>query len=222
MSHTNNFGFRISDFGFFSIRNLKFATRNGLLIVVSFIAIVISSCNTDPKKPGYEFMPDMYRSPSYETNSMNPLFSDSMTNRLPVAGTIPRGDFLPYPYPNNNEGYEAAGKELKNPLEKTEDNLAEGKRQFEIFCIHCHGAEGKGDGSMVANGKYAPPPAYSGDQLRNLPEGKMFHTLEYGKNMMGSHASQLTQAERWKIIMYVQTLQKLAGTSAPADTTKKG
>lgn len=212
-------------FGFNSIRNLKSAIRNGLLIVVSFTAIVISSCGSGPKHPGYEFMPDMYRSTSYETNSMNTLFADSMTNRLPVAGTIPRGDFLPYPYPATNEGYEAAGKELKNPLEKTEANLAEGKRLFEIFCIHCHGADGTGQGSIVANGKFPQPPAYSGDQLRDLPEGKMFHTLEYGKNMMGSHASQLTQAERWKIIMYVQTLQKLPGAApAPAavDTSKKG
>jgi len=41
------------------------------------------SCSDDPKKPGYEYMPDMYRSPSYETNSSNPLFADSMTERQP-------------------------------------------------------------------------------------------------------------------------------------------
>ena len=193
-----------------------------MLVVGSFAVMVISSCNYNtPQHPGYEFMPDMYRSPSYETNSMNSFFTDSMTNRRPVAGTVPRGDFVPYTYPNTLEGYEAAGKELKNPLEKTEANIAEGKRLFEIFCIHCHGAEGKGNGSIVANGKFPPPPSYSGDQLRELPEGKMFHTLEYGKNMMGSHASQLTRAERWKIIMYVQTLQKLpAAPAAQADTAK--
>ena len=221
--YIDNFRFRISDFGFILIRNLKFAIRNGLL-VVSFAAMIISSCNyTTPNHPGYEFMPDMYRSTSYETNSMNPLFADSMTNRLPVAGTIPRGDYLPYTYPNTPEGYEAAGKELKNPLEHADANLAEGKRLFEIFCIHCHGPQGQADGTIVANGKFPPPPHYNGDQLRDLPEGKMFHTLEYGKNMMGSHASQLTQSERWKIIMYVQQLQKLpeAAPAAPSDSTKK-
>jgi mono/diheme cytochrome c family protein len=207
------------------IQNLIFNIRAGWLLVVSFAAMVISSCTNDlPTHPGYEFMPDMYRSPSYETNSINPLFTDSMTNRLPVAGTIPRGDYMPYPYPNTLEGYEAAGKELKNPLEKTEANVAEGKRLFEIFCIHCHGPQGQADGSIVANGKFPPPPKYN-EALKDLPEGKMFHTLEYGKNMMGSHASQLTQNERWKIIMWVQQLQKLPGAapaSAPADTTKKG
>ncbi|MBK5286341.1 MAG: cytochrome c [Bacteroidia bacterium] len=163
----------------------------------------------------------MYRSLAYKPNSINALFADSMTNRLPVAGTVPRGNYLPYPYPNTPEGYEASGKDLKNPLEKSSENLAEGKRLFEIFCIHCHGPQGNGDGTIVTNGKFAPPPSYSGDQLRLLPEGKMFHTLEFGKNMMGSHASQLTQTERWKIIIYIQTLQKLGSAPAGADTTKK-
>jgi mono/diheme cytochrome c family protein len=172
-------------------------------------------------------MPDMYRSPSYETNSSNPLFKDSMTERQPVEGTIARGDALysdfdrlPYPYANNNDGYEAAGKELHNPLEKTDVNMAEGKRLYENYCIHCHGATGQGDGPVVQrNGP--KPPAYNSDQLKDLPEGKMFHTTEFGKNMMGSHASQLLASQRWKIIMYVQTLQKSGqATAAMADSTK--
>src|SRR5256714_13256822 len=93
-------------------------------ILPDCVISIIASCSDDPKQPGYEFMPDMYRSPSYETNSSNPLFKDSMTERQPVSGTIARGDALyadidrmPYPYPNNNDGYEAAGKELHNPME---------------------------------------------------------------------------------------------------------
>jgi mono/diheme cytochrome c family protein len=165
-------------------------------------------------------MPQMYRSPSYETNSPNPFFADSMSSRQPVNGTIPRG-FKPYAYPNTTEGYEAAGSNLKNPFPSTEENLAEGKRLFDIFCVHCHGAEGKGDGMMVQNGKFPPPPSYSGP-LKDLSVGKMFHTLQYGKNMMGSHASQLDSDERWKIITYVQKLQQLASaTVAATDSTTK-
>src|SRR5690242_19807202 len=107
---------------------------------------MFSSCSDSTSKPGYEYMPNMYRSPDYETNSPNPNFKDSMTERQPVKGSIPRG-FMPYPYPNTPEGYEAAGKELKNPFQATEENIAEGKKLFEIFCIHCHGPEGKGDGT---------------------------------------------------------------------------
>ncbi len=188
--------------------------------------IALASCNDDPKSPGYEYMPDMYRSPDYETNSANPNFKDSMTEQPPVAGTIARGndiytamDRMPYPYENSNEGYEAAGKELHNPLEHNDANMAEGKRLYYNYCTHCHGASGQGDGLVVQhNGP--KPPAYDSDALKDLPEGKMFHTTQYGKNMMGSHASQLTASQRWKIIMYVQTLQKPAATMASSDSTK--
>ncbi|MBK7852526.1 MAG: cytochrome c [Bacteroidetes bacterium] len=197
------------------------------ILPVAFIAMASSCSNEDPKKPGYEYMPDMYRSPSYETYSSNPNFADSMTARQPVNGTIARGDAIysdmdrmPYTYPNTPEGYEQAGLELKNPLQKTEANMAEGLRLYQNYCIICHGEKGLGDGPVVL--KNGPkPPAYNSDLLKNLPEGKMFHTTEYGKNMMGSHASQLTASQRWKIIMYVQTLQMPGGTAAaPADSVK--
>ena len=201
-------------------------------ILPAAVIIQLSSCaNDDPKKPGYEYMPDMYRSPSYETYSENPNFPDSMTARQPVAGTIARGDAiytnfdrLPYPYSNTPEGYEAAGLKLHNPLEKTQENMAEGKRLYENYCTHCHGTAGQGDGLVVQhNGP--KPPAYNSDQLKNLPEGKMFHTTQWGKNMMGSHASQLTPTQRWKIIMYVITLQQTLGQSASTvktDSTNAG
>jgi mono/diheme cytochrome c family protein len=197
------------------------------LYIITIAGIMqFSSCIYDnPKTPGYEYMPDMYRSPSYETYSANPNFSDSMTARQPVEGTIARGDAtynnfdrLPYPYANTPEGYEEAGVKLHNPLEKSQQNMAEGKRLYENYCIHCHGATGQGDG-LVAQNNGPKPPAYNSEALKNLPEGKMFHTTEWGKNMMGSHASQLTATQRWKIIMYVQTMQQPAGQTASATTT---
>ena len=38
---------------------------------------------------------------------------------------------------------------------------------------------------------------------------------------MGSHASQMTKTERWNVILYVQTLQKLGGISAKAEGNKE-
>jgi mono/diheme cytochrome c family protein len=195
-------------------------------IIPAVCLFYLSSCSwDDKKKPGYEYMPDMYRSPSYETYSSNPNFPDSMTARLPVKGTIARGDAiytdydrLPYPYPDTPEGYEEAGAKLTNPLPVDSENMTEGKRLYENYCTHCHGETGQGDGLVVQNNG-PKPPAYNSDQLKDLPVGKMFHTTQYGKNMMGSHASQLTPTQRWKIIMYVQTMQKPAVQSASAATT---
>jgi mono/diheme cytochrome c family protein len=130
---------------------------------------------------------------------------------------------MPYPYKNDSAGYEDAGKNLKDPFPATPEIIAQGKEKFEKYCIHCHGATGQGDGTVVTIGNFPPPPAYD-KGLKNLPEGKMFHTLQYGKGMMGSHASQLTVEDRWKIIRYVQTLQNPGGaaaSAAPADSAKK-
>ena len=197
------------------------------LILFTWVCLLfMSSCYyTDTKKPGYEYMPDMYRSPGYETNSLNTLYADSSSNRRPVAGTIARGnaiytdyDRLPYRYPNTPEGYEAAGKELTNPLQNSEISRTEGKRLYDNYCMQCHGGKGMGDG-LVGQHNGAIPPAYSSEQLKNLPEGKMFHSIQFGKNMMGQHASQLTATQRWKIIMYVKTLQE-SGSTASTDVSK--
>jgi hypothetical protein len=44
--------------------------------------------------------------------------------------------------------------------------------------------------------------------LKNLSAGKMYHSITHGKNLMGSYASQVNPTERWKIIRFIQTLQK--------------
>lgn len=193
-----------------------------VIILMLSVTVIIPSCSNDPTHPGYEYMPDMYRSQSYETYSVNSNFEDGMTARTPVAGTVPRG-FMPFAYPNTNEGYEVAGRELKNPLLQTEANLIEGERLFNIYCVYCHGKDGTGNGVLVSNGKFPPPPSFSGP-LKDLPEGKAYFTVTYGKNLMGSHASQVLPDDRWKIIMFVQQLQKGApangGTqTSGADTT---
>ncbi len=182
--------------------------------------VLFSSCFKDENSPGYEFMPDMYRSPSYEVYDPNPNFENGMTARQPVPGTVSRTAAF-FPYKATPEGYEAAGRELKSPLEETPEVVAEGKRLYGHFCIHCHGDKGMGDGSIVKNGKYPPPPAYSSDQLRNLPEGKAYFSIVYGKNLMGPHGQLLNHEERWKVVAYVKQLQAGGGegVTTPADTT---
>ena len=201
----------------------KYSTTSITAITFSFVVALSSCIKTNPDSPGYEYMPDMYRSPSYETYSVNPNFSDSMTARKPVAGTISRGEYpyaaslinnLPFNYADGKEGYDLAGTEAVNPIELTPAILAQGKVLYEKFCSHCHGTTGQADGKTVTAGGFPPPPSYSagtssrGGAMKDLTAGKIFHTITYGVNMMGPHASQLNKEERWKITHYVQTLQK--------------
>jgi mono/diheme cytochrome c family protein len=184
--------------------SFKFVFTSGFLALL--ITTFISCGKKDKNSPGIEFMPDMYRSPSLEYYSVHMLDGDTINNaKKPVTGTVSRG-YLPYAYPNTAEGYEQAGLNLHNPfINQKEEFEKDGEVLYGKFCIHCHGATGAGDGKV--GGKLpGPPPAYNG-ALKNLPEGKIFHTLTYGKGTMGSHASQLTQEERWKLVFYVQKLQ---------------
>lgn len=198
-------------------KTIKFVVASAL---VGLAITGFTSCGKhDENSPGFEFMPDMYRSPSleyYKTYTVDGV--EMMTAKEPVKGTIARG-YMPYAYENTNEGYEKAGASLKNPLtaKSREEYEKEGEVLYGKFCVHCHGATGGGDGKVGLK-LPGPPPAYNG-ALKNLPEGKIFHTITYGKGMMGQHASQLTQEERWKLVYYVQKLQGPKAAPA-ADSTK--
>lgn len=197
-------------------RTIKFAFSAAFagLILAGF-----SSCGKkDENSPGVEFMPDMYRSPSLEYYQVHTVDGDTVYNAMtPVKGSVSRG-YVPYAYANTPEGYEQAGLNLRNPLASSNRETweAEGEVLYGKFCVHCHGAAGAGDGKV--GGKLpGPPPAYNG-ALKNLPEGKIFHSITYGKGTMGSHASQLTQEERWKLVYFVQKLQGPKETAV--DSTK--
>jgi mono/diheme cytochrome c family protein len=192
-------------------------TISGALVLMA--GLLVTGCNSDKQKAGYEYMPDMYRTPALEPYSGNSNYADSMEARTPAEGTIPRG-YLPYGIPNSQEGYEMAGSLLKNPLANNPEIVEEGKIIYSKYCVHCHGAEGAGDGPTVTAGGHPPPPAYNSAALAGLPEGKMFHSITYGKNLMGSHASQLNSEERWKVILYVQTLQNPDGAPMNAESTE--
>lgn len=186
-----------------SYKNLKLITCGTFAVML--VAGFTSCGKKDANSPGFEFMPDMYRSPSLEYYGTHIINGDTInSSKLPVAGSISRG-YIPYVYPNTTEGYEQAGLYLKNPNVYSEALEKEGEELYGKFCVHCHGVTGAGDGKVGAK-LPGPPPAYNG-ALKNLPEGKIFHTLTYGKGTMGSHASQLTQEERWKLVYFVQKLQ---------------
>ena len=183
---------------------------NKVILKIGFLAVVIlfSACSGD-SDPGYEFMPNMYRSPSLETYSENPI--TGMNALTPVEGTIPRGNLKTFNYDGSLEGYLKAGNEAVNPFEKTDQNIADGKALYGMFCEHCHGTTGTGDGT-ITHAVYSAVPHYNDSKLLrrcNLPmcdlkAGHIFHAITYGLNAMGPHASQITEDERWKIVLYVQ------------------
>lgn len=177
------------------MKNLKLIIA--LVVFASFI-----SCN-NKRTPQYQYMPDMYESVPYNTDAENGL-NGAPVNLKPVGGTIPRGGYPAYDIPDTNEGYELAKTTLKNPLEASEANMENGKKMYTIYCTSCHGSKGAGNGYLVEAEKFLGIPNYKD---RDLTEGSIYHVLMHGKNLMGSHSSQLTYKERWQIVQYVEKLR---------------
>ena len=82
--------------------------------------------------------------------------------------------------------------------------------QYERFCKQCHGEKGDGQGFLYTSKKYAVPPAnLTLEKTVNRPDGELYHIINVGYKIMGAHASQLSQEDRWKIVMYIrEDLQK--------------
>ena len=189
--------------------------------VVIFAAAVVAStsCNFDKSTPGFEYMPDMYRGPAIEA------YQPDGGALKPVQGSIPRGHDL-YAFEDSPEGYDAAQASLKIPAqfhldglseEKKEKVMAESKELYNIFCTHCHGEKGDGQGILVKNEKILGVPSYASAARPDINEGTIYHVIHYGKGIMGSHASQMTQEERWKVTNYVLKLRKDLDGSAAAE-----
>jgi len=201
----------------------KLFVRIGIFSVI----VILVSCRGD-SSPGLEYMPNMYRSPSIETYGEHIVLRDTSYmiegyTGIPVKGTIPIGYLSTFNYGKDAIGSDSlfllAGDRAKYPKDfnKDEKNLNQGQDLYEMMCAHCHGDKGGGDGLIAkasfANNPYDPTPAFNdSDKKRprnNLPmteftEGHIFHTITYGYNKMGPHASQITEEERWKIVYYIQ------------------
>ena len=187
--------------------------RNNIiqLILILTVTLLAVSCKHDRNHPGYAYMGefDMYYSEPYDAFTENPVLEDSVTMQVPVEGTVPRG-FLPYQYaPGSIDEQIRAGKELVNPLDTTEANLAEGKRQYEIFCMLCHGETGDGQGHLYTSGKYtAMPTSLVDNYVQDKPDGEIYHVIAVGSvsGLMGAYGAQVTPENRWKIVQYVRQL----------------
>lgn len=217
---------------------MRFVTS---LFVGLSAAVLLTSCGAGGEDQGTEYAPNMYHSVAYEpytqivdedagrwvtsidypdghaeyfnSNKFNP---NRMNMRESAPNTVSRNKngWLPYRIGKDSLAYAAA--HMKNPLDSTAEVIASGKALYEMYCDHCHGPKGAGDGKVAAGvkidgvqkGNYNGVPDYKSDALKNISEGHIFHVITHGKGLMWAHGSQISPEDRWKIAKYVKTLQK--------------
>lgn len=130
------------------------------------------------------------------------VFADNMGMRTPVQGTVARG-FIPYQFAGKPE---EAEKFLVNPLPATNENFSIGKVKYDIYCSPCHGYHAEGDARL--NGQFPNPPSLHSEKSRNWSDGRLYHIITDGQNIMPSYSSQLNREERWAIVLYIRALQR--------------
>ncbi len=193
-------------------------------LAVTLLMVLAVSCSDVKRTPGKDYMPDMRYSRAYETYSASPIFRDGQTNREPVAGTVKRGDVYPFHLTKDAAGDTAnyyASRAVKSPLPAmNETEMKEAERLYLINCAICHGPKLDGNGPLWNGGDGpfpAKPATLVGDaKYENMPEGQMYYSTTYGKNLMGSYASQLQPKERWMVITYIKSKQKPAAAVVAA------
>ncbi len=130
---------------------------------------------------------------------------------------VPLNGYVPYHYADTEEERTRASNEIRNnPFPITEAGLARGKALYDINCGLCHGAKGDGLGYLYdtdqnPNALYPAAPAnFLQDTFYNSTNGRFYHAIMYGKNVMGAYADKLNFEERWQVIHYIRALQATA------------
>lgn len=202
------------------------------LLIGATSAMLLAGCKAGGDYQGVEYAPNMYHSVAYEplsqitdesagtwvnsldngrgeyfnSNKYNPF---RMNMREPAPNTVKRNaqGWLPYrgkAVPKDSIAIVTAS--LKNPLDSTAAVVAEGKLLYDMYCKHCHGAKGEGDGKVAD--KFAGVANLKGDSYKGISEGHIFQVITNGAGLMQPHGSQVSPEDRWKIAKYVKALQK--------------
>ena len=124
--------------------------------------------------------------------------------RMPPDGTVPVGAGVPLAALPDDYS------EVANPVAATPESIELGKQSYEIYCMVCHGAEGRGGGSIEG-----PYPRGLINRLvtrraQDYTDGYLFGMIAAGRGLMPNYR-RMPQEERWHIVNYVRELQRLYG-----------
>jgi mono/diheme cytochrome c family protein len=210
------------------------------VFIIGAVAAMITTiaCTDVKREPSRVYMPDMAYSRAYETyitRDTTQFTTDQndwesadgnvkiFYNNQPVAGTVARGESYVYHLPKDKIGdttYYVQSAQTQNPIPMPDSiRMVEVERLYLINCAICHGPKLDGNGPLYKGGEgpYPAKPAnLSGTDAKyvQMTEGTMFYSITYGRNLMGSYASQVTPKQRWEIVHYIKSFQAKASAGA--------
>lgn len=167
---------------------------------------------TVPRGYAGQYIPGMQ--PPATIGDAESMLGGLMPTDSPNAMSIPTNGHVPYYYDDTPEGREAAiADNMTNPFPITETGLVRGANLYSIFCGICHGEAGDGLGYIYdtdknPQAKYpAAPASFLRPEFLEASNGRYYHAIMYGYNVMGGYADKMNYEERWQVIHYIRSLQ---------------
>jgi cytochrome c5 len=203
MKYIDNAGFRKT------VSGLRVALFMGMLVV----SLAVLGCirGNPTEKPPIHVNPDMDDQPRYDAQEASPFFADGSAMRMPVPGTVARGDLkLDRVY---YEGKNSNGEPVKeSPVLFSKKVLERGRERYDIYCAACHSRVGDGQGTVVQRG-YIPAPSFHQDYVREYADGHIYDVINNGIRNMPAYGHQIPVDDRWAIVGYMRALQKSQNAS---------
>jgi mono/diheme cytochrome c family protein len=180
----------------------------GILVFSLFwVALLSGNILWTSNTPPLQILDDMDNQPKVKGQAPSSFFADGKATRDPVEYTVPRNGT------KYNVSLDEADTKNINTVPATPEVLARGKNRFETMCTPCHNHDGKGNGLVVQKG-FANPPSLMRPEAIAYTDGKFFHVMSAGQNIMSSYADKLSELDRWCIVHYIRVMQK--GGTVPA------
>jgi mono/diheme cytochrome c family protein len=96
---------------------------------------------------------------------------------------------------------------IKNPYLNNAVVTESGKKQYNTFCVSCHGEKGKGNG-VAASALDTRPADHSSPSVQLQTDGALYWEITNGKSPMPSYKTLMTDEQRWACVNYIRTLAK--------------
>lgn len=192
-----------------------------ILVVASWVPLVFfARARTTPSnEPRVAFVQDMGTQPKYREQQTSDVFADGRADRLPVPGTVARGQLMEDDayYRGFTQVHGQPAKFVDGYPSEVKVDLAlveRGQGRFNIYCAPCHGLDGSGKGPVhiragveLQESKWVPPADLHAENVRGRANGHLFNTITVGIRNMPGYAQQIPVADRWAIVAYVRALQ---------------
>ena len=101
-----------------------------------------------------------------------------------------------------------SAKNLRNPVPRSDDSIANGKLLFSSQCTMCHGAAGDGSGDLVERLGLVMPDFTDPRSASARTDGELFYILKNGHGRMPGQDDRMRESTLWDIVNYIRTLPK--------------